>query len=466
MENNCQHKWNKVLEHIRDNIGTERFDTFFKRAELLDYSREENCLTIGIPSHYFYERYEDTFYNVIRSATRRNFGPTVKIKYEYQTVANDQKSAITIPGSKNSHLLQNKLYNSYQKDKDQVRGEEIDSQLNPAHNFENYCVGESNRLAVTIAKYIAKNPGRAEFNPFFLYGNVGVGKTHLIQAIGIQIKEQNPNAKVLFTTIRQFQNLYAHATMNKQIPGFINWYQQLDVIMFDDLQELSNKSGTAEALFPIFNHLRNNRKNLIFTCDRPPVELDGMTDRLIDRFKWGVTEQLPKPDYNLKKKILQFKAQKNGLELQDEVIEYIAKCPTESIRELEGIVMGLLTRSITLNVPITLQLAQQVIKHTVKPSAKKVLNFDMILEVTSEHFKLNPDAIYSSSRMRDISDARQVIMYLVHKHTQLSSPAIGHKLNRKHTTVLHGINSIKERLPFSQDLTDAINAIETELFRN
>lgn len=465
MENYVQ-KWNKVLDIIKDNIGTERFNTFFKRAEFLGYSEEENRLTVSVPSHYFYERYEDTFFNIISSAMRNVFGPSVRLSYEIRTIAADNKSVITIPGSKNSHLLQNKLYNSYQKDHGQKSGEEIDSQLNPALNFDNYCVGESNRLPVTIAKYIAKNPGKAEFNPFFLYGNVGVGKTHLIQAIGIHIKEQNPNAKVLFTTIRQFQNLYANATLNKQIPSFINWYQQLDVILFDDLQELSNKTGTAEALFPIFNHLRNNRKNLIFTCDRPPIDLDGMTDRLIDRFKWGVTEQLPKPDFNLKKKILHFKAVKNGLELPEDVIDFIAQSATESIRELEGIVMGLLTRSISLNAPITLQLAQDVLKHTVKPSTKKVLNFDMILEVTSEHYNLNPDAIFSASRMRDISDARQVIMYLVHKHTQLSSPAIGHKLNRKHTTVLHGINSIKDRLPYSKELTEAVNAIETELFKS
>ena len=285
----------------------------------------------------------------------------------------------------------------------------------------------------------------------------------MAQAIGVRIKERNPKAKVLYVPIKQFQTLYANATIKKEIPAFINWFQQMDVLLFDDLQELAHKSGTAEALFPIFNHLQQNRKNLIFTCDRPPMELDGIADRLIDRFKWGVTERLPNPDYELRKKILQFKARKNGLEMSEEVTDVIASTVNGSVREMEQIVMRMLTRSIVKNLPITVDLAREAMVDVVKQPERKVINFDMIVETTAEHFNLNADAIFSRSRLRDIADARQVIMYLTHKHTSLSSPAIGHKLNRKHATVLHGINSIKDRLSYSKELYELINSIESEL---
>lgn len=355
---------------------------------------------------------------------------------------------------------------SYLKDND-IAGKEFDPQLNPAMTFENYCQGESNKLPYTIAHYIAENPNKSDFNPFFLYGSVGVGKTHLIQAIGIRIKEKNPRARILFLPMRQFQNMYVNAVIKKEVPVFINWFQQnVDVLLLDDLQEIAGKEKTAETLFPIFNHMHHNGKQLVFTCDRPPVELDGVEDRLIDRFKWGVTEELPKPDYMLRRKILKYKAQKNGLDLSDEIIDCIASGATGSVRELEGIVMGILTRSITLNCPVTLELTKEVMRHTVKsaPSGKPV-NFDMIVDATAEYFKLNPDVIFSKNRVRDIADARQIIMYLSHDLTGLSSTAIGAKLNRKHATVLHGITAVQDRIQYAKDVQEAVTAIKSEICR-
>ena len=260
--------------------------------------------------------------------------------------------------------------------------------------------------------------------------------------------------------MKHFSQLYQQAYLNKNIPEFINWFQAMDVIMFDDLQELSHKTGTAEALFPIFNHLQRNNKNIIFTCDRPPMELDGLADRLIDRFKWGVVERLPNPDFQLRKMILESKSRRNGLELPQDVINIIATRIDGSVRELETVVNGLLTRSIVKNAPLSVELAEEVMSHVVKLPVKKAINFDMIVESTAEYFNLSPDAIFSPSRLRDIADARQMIMYLSHKHTSLSSPAIGSKLNRKHATVLHGISSIEDRLSYSKELSDALAAIE------
>lgn len=461
MEQNLQEKWARCRKLIYDNVGKERFDIWFECAEPISYVDDK--LTLGLPSQFYAEKYEEVFYNILAAVLKREFGEKIRLEYSYPIVSGDKESEVKIESPQHTRLLKNKLVGTYSSAPIQQREPDFDPQLNSAYNFENYCMGESNRLPVTIAEFIANNPGKAEFNPFFLYGNVGVGKTHLAQAVGIRIKERNPQARVLFTPMKQFQTLYANATIKKEIPQFINWFQGMDVIIFDDLQELSNKSGTAEALFPIFNHLQQNKKNLIFTCDRPPMELDGIADRLIDRFKWGVTEKLENPDYELRKKILKMKAGRNGLALSDEVIEMIAATVDGSVRELESVVMRLLTRSIVKNAPITLELAREAMTDIVKTPVKKAVNFEMIVETVAEYFSLTPDAIFTRSRLRDIADARQVIMYLTHKHTSLSSPAIGNKLNRKHATVLHGIASINDRLSYSSELADLITAIESDL---
>ena len=465
MKEDYKSNWEKVVEIISDNIGDQRAKTWFKVATPVSFV--ENRLTLKLPSEFFVEKYEYEFYNILTSSMRRVFGEMVKLDYEIDIVNNDKDSKVKITGLNQSRAVKNRFIQSMQSSSPIVSPEEnkpdFDPQLNESLTFENYCVGNSNKLPFTIAEYIANNPGKNDFNPFFLYGDVGVGKTHLIQAIGIRVKENKPRAKVSFVTLRQFQQLYQNAVIKKEVPYFIQWFQQMDVLLIDDLQELSHKTGTTDALFAIFNHLHQNGKAIIFTCDRRPMDLDGIADRLIDRFKWGITEELPKPDIELKKKILEFKASRNGLGLSKEVIDLIAEYSTGSVRELEGIVMGILTRSITLNSPITLELARDVMKHTVRPRAPKVINFDMIVEATAEFYGINPDVIFSKNRIRDVADARQIIMYLSHKLTNLSSSAIGNKLNRSHTTVLHGIAAVEDRVNFTKDLYKAVSTIEADL---
>lgn len=465
MKDDFKDKWAKVVEIITDNIGEQRAKTWFGVARPVSF--ENNRLSLSLPSKFFVEKYDDEFYRILTTSMRKVFGNNVKLDYEIEIVKNDRDSVVKISGTQQSPAINNRFVQQLQAPSPIVAVNEkkpdFDPQLNEALTFENYCVGASNKLPFTIAEYIANNPGKNDFNPFFLYGDVGVGKTHLIQAIGIRVKESSPGARVSFVTLRQFQQLYQNAVIKKEVPYFIQWFQHMDVLLIDDLQELSHKSGTTDALFAIFNHLHQNGKAIIFTCDRRPMELDGIADRLIDRFKWGITEELPAPDLDLKKKILEFKAKKNGLGLSGEVIDLIAESSTGSVRELEGIVMGILTRSIALNCPITPALAKEVMKHTVKPKDRKVINFDMIVEATAEHFNLNPDIIFSKSRVRDVADARQIVMYLSQKLTSLSSSAIGHKLNRSHTTVLHGIKAVEDRVNFTKDLQDSVAAIEADL---
>ncbi len=470
MTETFQDKWARCLDIIRDNIGQARYDTWFACAKALRF--EDNFLTLGLPTQFFYEKYEDDFIFLLSSVLRRVFGPGVKLKYEVGIIADDEGSKVTLSSQIRSKAIDSRLIQTLQQPamreaQRQGRGGDFDPQLNSTLNFENYCVGSSNRLPFTIAEYIANNPEKSDFNPFFLYGPVGVGKTHLIQAIGIRIKERNPQAKVLFTTLRQFQNLYANAVIQKKVPGFINWFQQMDVLLLDDLQELSLKTKTGDdALFPIFNHLHQNGKQLVFTCDRPPMELDGIADRLIDRFKWGITEKLERPDFELRKRILMAKAQKNGLQLPEDVINVVAETAANSVRELEGVVMGILTRSITLNAPITVDLARAVMSNSIKnvmpAQPRRDLNFDMIVDATAEYYNLKKDVLFTKSRVRDIADARHMVMYLSHKLTGLSSSAIGMKLNRRHATVLHGISVVKDRMA-SGEVSDAVRAIEASL---
>lgn len=464
---NYKQKWQKCLEIIRDNVGQDRFDVWFACAREVDM-QPDGSLVISLPSHFFYEKYEDDFCEIISRALQRVFGRKVPLKYSVNLISNDKESVVTMTSPNRSPHSGSKFLRQMERpvnpiEEDTHGRDEIDSQLNNTFTFDNYCVGNANKLAYTIAEYIAKNPSRNEFNPFFLYGDVGVGKTHLAQAIGNYIKDTVPGSKVLFIPMRQFQYLLANATIKKQVPAFINWFERMDALLIDDLQELSHKDGTMNALFPIFNTLYQKGKKLIFTCDRPPVELDGITDRLIDRFKWGVTERLPKPDYLLRKAILEFKARKNGLDIPENIIELIAETSNGSVRELEGIVMGLLTRSISTGGEITLELAEQVMNHSIRKPKKKLINFDMIVEATAECFCLNADVIFSKSRVREIAEARQMIMYLTKKYTTLSLPAIGMKLNRKHTTVLHDIKIMKERIPVCEDLAQRLEIIEAEL---
>lgn len=456
-------KWAECLKLIQSIIGDDSYQRWFAVAKPVGF--DNGRLTLWLPSDFFAYVYENTFYELLSNTLRRVFGKAVRLEYAIEVVSNDKSTRVHRQSVERSHVINNKLTRQIEKDPMSAMSPNFDSQLNSMLTFENYCVGESNKLAVTIAEHIADHPEKPDFNPYFLYGSVGVGKTHLIQAIGIRIKERNPRARVLFNTMRQFQNLYVDSMRKNIIPDFINWYCSMDAILFDDLQELSGKSGTASVLFPIFNHLHQHNKKLVFTCDRPPMELDGIMDRLIDRFKWGITEPLPKPDLELRKKILHSKAERNGLDLSDDIINHIAEHAETSVRELEGIVMGLYTRAITLNCPITLDLAKEVVAHSVKTVVKKTVNFDMIVENTAEYFGLNPDAIFAKSRIRDIADARQIIMFLCSKHTGLSTPAIGAKINREHSTVLHGIKAVKDRIGTSKEVASAIESIEKALLR-
>ncbi len=446
--------WGKCLEIFKDNLTDEQYNAWFKPISVYSYEAETNKLVLMVPSRYFVERIESTYASLVKSTLRRVYG---KFNLYFKDSCTSTVTKPEAPAEV-AKPINKPFANPFQK----VEYGEIDSQLNPKYTFDNYCGGVCNMLAVTIGNKIATDPTCRTFSPLFIFGPTGVGKTHLIQAIGTKMKETQPMSRVLYVTARVFESQYTTAVRNNKVNDFINFYQSIDTLILDDIQELAGKTATQNTFYHIFNHLHQNQKQLILSSDTRPVDMDGMMPRLISRFKWGMTAEMTKPDYSLRRNVLSMKADRDGLVIDGEVLDYIANNVTDSVRELEGIVVALLAHATMLNQEITLDLAKAVVSNAVKVS-KAQITFEMITEKVCERFNIDTDLIFGKSRKREISDARQIIMYLAKKHTQLSSTNIGYKLSRNHATVLHACRNIEERLSVEKPLQDDINEIENGL---
>lgn len=460
-------KWGECQALIKERLRNDTaYATWFEPT--VAKSLRGNVLTLTLPSGFCKELYEGEYYSVFSQAFREVFGPGIKIIYEYLVVKDAKGAKVKLPESPSTRPREQKEQPRRSPEAPAPREgsgqESYLPKMNEDLSFENYCVSPCNKLPWTIAESIARQPVNSTFNPFFLYGDVGVGKTHLMQAIGLHVKHVFPEKRVVFLPMKEFQRLYQNAYLRKEIPAFLQWFMRCDMLLFDDLQEIAGSEGTLNnALFPIFSHLQMQGKQLVFTCDRPPHELKELEDRLIDRFKWGIVEKLERPDQGLRKKILSFKARKNGLELPGDVIDFIASTPLDSVREIEGIVLGIMARAIKLGREIDMELAREVVGNAMKPSRKKTLNFDMIVEAAAEKYNLNSDVIFSKNRMKDVADARMAIMYLAQRLLGLTTGSIGRKLGRQHSTVIHGIKTVTARLEKDRAYADLLSEIEKSI---
>ncbi len=455
--------WSKCLEILRDNLSAEQFNAWFE--PIVASSFEDNKLTLKLPSQFFVQQIEQNFFDLFSATLRRVYGNDVKLFYTYNIIEDTPSSSVTMAHDNSSVKLASQVARQAQQVPNPfapVELDDIDPQLNPRYTFENYCASMSNKLAVSVGKAIAEDPNCKTFNPMFVFGLTGVGKTHLIQAIGIKIKELRPRTRVLYTTARIFEMQYTTAVSKNKVNDFISFYQSIDVLILDDIQELAGKQKTQNAFFHIFNHLHQNQKQLIMSSDRRPSDMDGMVPRLISRFKWGMTVELYKPDYELRRSVLKMKAAQDGLALSDEVIEFIAQNVVESVRDLEGIVVALLAHATILNQEIDIELAKSVVGNTVKVN-KKQMSFELIAETVSRFYNLDVQLLYGKSRKREISDARQLVMYLAKKSIQMSSTNIGQKLSRDHATVLHACKQIEQRLSIEKKFRHEVEMIENEL---
>ena len=463
---NVAQQWNRCLDVIKANLPAEQFDVWFAPIVAVDFDPENNHVTLRVPSQFFVEQIEGRYITILSAALKKVFGENVKLSYKYNVVGGDDASAVEQNEANSSKkLIQNlkvnkpRVANPFERDD---RLEDIDPQLNPRYTFENYCSSMSNKLAVSIGRAIAEHPEVKTYNPLFVFGSTGVGKTHLLQAIGIKLKEENPRMRVLYVSSRVFESQYTTAVQQKKINDFINFYQSIDVLLLDDIQFFASKPGTQNTFFHIFNHLHQHQRQLVMSSDCRPSDLDGMEPRLISRFKWGMTVELEKPDYVLRRKFLDMKAAQEGLNISSEVLDYIANNVSESVRELEGVMVSLLAHSTVLEQDISIDLARSVISNTVKTTPRQ-LTFEFIAETVADYYNLPTDVLYGKSRKREISDARQLVMYLAKKEAQMSSTSIGAKLDRTHATVLHACIQIEQRMSIEKDFSREVQAITASL---
>lgn len=460
IENTHIELWDKCRAIIRDNIPAEQYDVWFK--DVTSYQFEDGVLTLIVPSSFFVEQLEERYLKILEPAIRRVYGTNVKLFYRYFQVNGHNDSAVKVLSTNPSSTILEQQKAQPANPFKAVREDDIDPQLNPRYTFDNYCEGESNKIAVAIGKSIVANPRNVTFNPLFIFGNTGVGKTHLIQAIGIGVKEHNPMSRVLYVTARLFESQYTAAVANKNTNSFYHFYQSIDALIIDDIQDLHGKPGTQNTFFHIFNHLHQNNKLIIMSSDCAPAEMDGFEARLLSRFKWGMSAQLYAPDVQLRKDVLIRKAEQNGLDLSDEVIDYVATHVTDSIRDLEGIVVSMVAHATVLGCDITVELAQSVIERAVKVS-KRPVNFEVIADEVCSFYKIDQDLLYTKTRKREVSDARQVVMYLAKKMAKMTIVGIGHKLDRTHATVNHACKTIENRLPIDKQLQSELSQIESAI---
>lgn len=464
--NNVAQQWNRCLAAIKANLPAEQYDAWFAPIVAVDYDQENSRVTLRVPSQFFVEQIEGRYLNLLSAALKKVFGEDVKLIYRYNVVGNDDTSAVEQTKAGSSVKLEHerkirnpRVANPFERE-DTL--EDIDPQLNPRYTFENYCSSMSNKLAVSIGQAIVDHPEVKTYNPLFVFGTTGVGKTHLLQAIGIKLKEQYPRMRVLYVSSRVFESQYTDAVIKKKVNDFINFYQSIEVLLLDDIQFLKGKPATQNTFFHIFNHLHQHQRQLVMSSDCRPSELDGMEPRLISRFKWGMTVELEKPDYELRRNFLVMKAAQDGLKITDDVLDFIASHVTESVRELEGVMVALLAHATMLGQDITIDLARSVIGNTVKVTPKQV-TFESITETVADFYNMPTDLIYGKSRKREISDARQLVMYLAKKEAQMSSTSIGAKLDRTHATVLHACTQIEQRMSIEKDFSREVAAITASL---
>lgn len=468
MGKNPKTMWEECREIIRQNITQEQYNALFAYTEYKSYA--DNRLILSIPSQFIYDMLEkDEYVNLISTTLQRVFGKSIELSYSIKVVNNrDRDSRIEIQSSGQPAVQNGPAIRPANQTPDELMAPavaDLDSQLHRGYIFENYVEGTSNRLARSVGESIAKNPAKA-FNPFFIYGPSGCGKTHLVNAIGWRIKQIHPELRVLYLSAHLFVVQYTDAVRQNKVNDFIKFYQTIDVLIIDDTQEFAGKTATQNTFFHIFNHLHLNNKQIILTSDRPPVKIEGLEDRLLTRFKWGIVAEIEKPTKELRFLILKNKVMKEGLRIPDEVLNYIAENIDESIRDLEGIITSMMAHSVAYNCDISMRLVQKMMPRYVNMEVKeKKITLEDIKKTAATYFHIKEDVICSRSRKQDIVYIRQMIIFLSSKYTDLSTVQIGLSLGgRNHATVIHSINQIKNLLDTDEKTRRDLGELERNIF--
>lgn len=452
MEVTAQSVWNNCLSFIKDNIQPQAYKTWFEPIVAVKFT--DNALSIQVPSKFFYEWLEEHYVKILKVALTKELGENAKLVYVIKmenTYGNKQPFTEKIPssnrGAMKSQDVDVPLNNKNPELKNPfiipgIRNVKIESQLNPNYNFENFLEGDSNRLARNAGLAVANKPGGTSFNPLLIFGGVGLGKTHLAHAIGIDIKDKYPEKTVLYISAEKFTQQYIDSVKKNNRNDFIHFYQIIDVLIIDDVQFLSGKSGTQDVFFHIFNHLHQNGKQVILTSDKAPVDMQDIEQRLLSRFKWGLSAELQSPDFETRVSILKNKLYRDGVEMPDDIIEYVAKNIKTNVRELEGAIISLIAQSSFNKKEITLGLAREIVEKFVK-NTKREVSIDYIQKVVSDYFQMDVNTLQSKTRKRHIVQARQLAMFFAKKYTKASLASIGSQIGKRdHATVLHACKTV------------------------
>jgi chromosomal replication initiator protein len=477
MNNTAELVWNNCLSFIKDNIQPQAYKTWFE--PILAVKLSNQSLSIQVPSKFFYEWLEEHYVKILKVALTKELGEHAKLVYIIKmenTYGNKQPFTEKIPSSNRSSIKSQQadipLKNKNPELKNPfiipgIRNVKIESQLNPIYTFENFLEGDSNRLARNAGIAVANKPGGTSFNPLLIFGGVGLGKTHLAHAIGVDIKDKYPEKTVLYISAEKFTQQYIES-VKKNRNDFIHFYQIIDILIIDDVQFLSGKSGTQDVFFHIFNHLHQNGKQVILTSDKAPVDMQDIEQRLLSRFKWGLSAELQKPDFETRVSIVQNKLFRDGVEMPQDIIEYIAKNIKTNVRELEGAIISLIAQSSFNKKEITLGLAKEIVEKFVK-NTKREVSIDYIQKVVSDYFQMDIDTLQSKTRKRHIVQARQLAMFFAKKFTKASLASIGSQIGqRDHATVLHACKTVdnlsstdKQFRKYVEDLTKKTFSIVT-----
>lgn len=451
MNNDIKSLWEKTLNIIKGEMSEVSFNTWIKSCEPLSIS--SNTIKISVPNSFTQDilekRYKDLVVNSIEAACSKVYNVDFIVASDIQDIEEKEEK------------------NSQNDDKSSINvNDEMSSTLNPKYTFDSFVIGNSNRFAHAASLAVAEAPAKA-YNPLFIYGGVGLGKTHLMHAIGHYVLQNNASAKVVYVSSEKFTNELINAIRDDRNEEFRNKYRNVDILLIDDVQFIAGKERTQEEFFHTFNELHDANKQIILSSDRPPKEIPTLEDRLRSRFEWGLIADIQAPDFETRMAILKKKADVEKLNVANEVMVYIATKIKSNIRELEGALIRIVAYSSLTNRPITVELASEALKDIISNKQNKNITIDVIQDVVAGYFNLRIEDLKSQRRTRNVAYPRQIAMYLSRKLTDMSLPKIGEEFGgRDHTTVIHAYEKISDALNTDESLQHTVNDITKKLTQN
>ncbi|VAX24913.1 Chromosomal replication initiator protein DnaA [hydrothermal vent metagenome] len=446
--------WKQCLSFIKENVPPITYNTWFIPIKPISY--EDNILKIQVPNSYFIEWIDEHYNTVINTTVKQILGENGKLVYI--VLDNDEFQSEEIIREEELEKSRTQVL----KIQPEIRPD-FESYLIPKYKFENFIKGEGNQLARAAAVAIAENPAETSFNPFFIYGGVGLGKTHLIQAIGNKIIEKYPSKRVIYLSTEQFTVEFIDAIQSGKISEFSSFYKSMDVLIIDDIQFLIGKEKTQDHFFHLFNRLHQAGKQIILSSDKPPKDLKGLSERLISRFQWGLSADIQAPDFETRIAILKNKAESYGIYISPEILEYIAFNITSNIRELEGCLIKLLAGASLNSQEINLELARKTVKE-IATGRQVNISIDYITQIVCEYFEVDENKLREKNRKKEVVLARQIAMFLSKKLTKSSLKTIGlHFGGRDHSTVIHAYNNIDQMVSDDNSTKDIVDSIRNKI---